>query len=110
MKPPALPIPRTGGGGTTMMKASLIACRRPNRLPMTALAGRPALVRSSKGCSAAKIAAAFEALVKVAPEKPAKATAFFTPGVWSMISVARRVTSSVRESDAPSGVWMTTMT
>ena len=49
------------------------------------------------------------ALVKVAPEKPAKATAFFTPGVSSMISVARRMTSSVRVSDAPSGVWMTTM-
>ncbi len=32
LKPPALPMPRTGGGGMAMMKASSIDCRRPNEL------------------------------------------------------------------------------
>ena len=36
----------------------------------------PSLTRSSNGLNPAKIAAALVALVKVAPEKPAKATAF----------------------------------
>ena len=87
MKPPALPMPRTGGGGTTMMKASWIACRRPNRLADDGARRQARLGALLERLAApAKIAAAFEALVKVAPEKPAKATAFFTPGVSSMIS------------------------
>ncbi len=50
-----------------------------------------------------------EALVKVAPLKPAKATAFFTPGVLRMISEARSMTASVRDRAAPSGSCTTTM-
>jgi hypothetical protein len=56
------------------------------------------------------MAAAFDDLVMVAPDTPPKATASLTPGVSRMISLARRVTSSVRDSDAPSGVCTTTMT
>ena len=57
--------------------------------------------------SGTKITPAFGALVKVAPSKPAKGTACATPGVASMSLVTRRVTSSVRSSDAPGGSWMT---
>ena len=34
LKPPALPMPRTGGGGRAMMKASWMLCRLPNSVPM----------------------------------------------------------------------------
>ena len=39
----------------------------------------------------------------VATEKPANATTRSTPGVFSAISVARRMTSLVRSSDEPFG-------
>jgi hypothetical protein len=64
-------------------------------------------MRSPKGLRTAKMADEFEAFVKVAPEKPAKADASFTPGVLLMTSIARLVTSSVRDSDDPSGVCTT---
>ena len=32
LKPPALPMPRIGGGGSAMMKASWMLCRLPNRV------------------------------------------------------------------------------
>ena len=44
-------------------------------LPMTWVADWPAFSRSSNGLNLAKITPALLALVKVAPEKPAKATA-----------------------------------
>ena len=111
LKPPALPIPGTGGGGTAMMKASCTAWSRPNSALTSAGpdCDGPAFSRSSKGPKRANTTAAFEAFVKVAPEKPAKATAFVTPGVLRMMSVAFWSAASVRESDAPSGVWMTTI-
>ena len=56
-------------------------CRLPNSLPMTCCCDSPASSRSSNGSNAAKMTPALLALVKVAPEKPAKATAFVTPGV-----------------------------
>jgi hypothetical protein len=46
-------------------------------------------------------------LVKVAPSKPAKGTAWATPSVSRMIFVAAATTASVRASDAPGGSWMT---
>jgi hypothetical protein len=52
-----------------------------------------------------KIAPAFEALVNVAPSKPANGTAWATPSVARMISAACRTTASVRASEAPGGSW-----
>ena len=67
-------LPGTGGGGIAMMKASSIACSLPKSWPMMADAGCLFLIRSSKGLKRAKMAPALEALARVAPEKPAKAT------------------------------------
>ena len=92
-----------------MMNASWIACIEPNSVPMIWSADWPAASLSSKESKAAKITPALLALVKVAPEKPAKATASLTPGVFWMISDACRITSSVRDSEAPSGSCTTTM-
>ena len=36
-------------------------------------------------------------------DRPGKAMALSTPGCWSVISLIRRITSSVRSSVAPSG-------
>ena len=66
-------------------------------------------MRSSNGVGPTKIAPAFDALARVAPEKPAKATAKRMPGVSRMIWLALRTTASVRSSDAPSGSWMAVM-
>ena len=47
LKPPALPMPRTGGGGRAMMKASWIACRRAEQRAddlVGGLAGREPLL------------------------------------------------------------------
>ena len=46
-----------------------------------------------------------ELLVKPLMDRPGKATACSTPGVFSVMSVMRRMTSSVRSSVAPSGSW-----
>ena len=75
-------MPRTGGGGMAMMKASWIALHAARSArPMIALAAMAgSRTRSSNGSKPAKITAAFEALVKVAPEKPAKATALTDAG------------------------------
>jgi len=67
------------------------------------------LTRSSNGLSAAKIAPAFAEFVRVAPEKPEKATVWAIPGVSSRIFTACCTTASVRSSDAPSGSWMAVM-
>ena len=109
MKPPELPMPGTGGGGSAMMKASSMLCRLPNSWPMILPADSPALSRLSKSLNGAKITPALLALVKVAPEKPAKATASCTPGVLRMISEAFWITASVRSSEAPSGSCTTTI-
>ena len=87
-----------------MMNASSIACSRPKSWPMILIAGLAMPAGAPRKASKrAKIAAALEALVKVAPEKPAKATASMTPGVSWMILEARCTTASVRASEAPSG-------
>jgi len=49
----------------------------------------PSFNRFSNESKRAKTTPALEALVKVAPEKPAKATASVTPGVAAMILEAR---------------------
>jgi len=52
----------------------------------------------------ADIAAAFGAVVNVAPSKPAKATVARAPGFFSAIACARLNTSSVRCNEAPGGI------
>ena len=46
---------------------------------------------------------ALELLVKPLIDRPGKATAFSTPGCASAMSPMRRITSSVRSSEAPDG-------
>lgn len=102
-------MPRTDGGGTAMMKASWMLCIAPKSWPMICVAFWPCSSRSSKLSKGVKITPEFEALVKVAPLKPAKATASLTPGTSRIIADARWTTASVRSSEAPSGSWMTTI-
>jgi len=103
-KPPALPMPRTGGGATTTTSASCIVMNCPNnRRWMAAADWFGSLARWSNGASTRKIAPEFGALVKVAPEKPTMFTAPSTPGVCRARSTARRLTASVRASEAPGG-------
>ena len=105
-----MPIPATGGGAMTRISASWITENLPNSEPMMAAEDCcGSLARSAHGSSTRKIAPAFGALVKVAPEKPTMFTACATPGVLSAISTARCCTSSVRESEAPGGSWTTTI-
>ncbi len=97
-------MPCTGGGATTKINASWIAERRLNNSPVIAPADWcGSLARSSNGESTAKMAPALGASVNVAPEKPTTFTALETPGTFSAISTARRLTSSVRASEAPGG-------
>ena len=70
---------------------------------------RPSRARSSNGFRPAKTTPVLGALVKVAPSKPTKATASFTPGVAMIASEARRTTASVRLRLAPGGSWKATM-
>ena len=65
--------------------------------------------RSRKSESVTKATPALGANVKVAPSRPAKATACATPGRDSRMSVAFRMTASVRGSDEPGGSWNTAM-
>ena len=100
-------MPRTGGGGIVMMKASWMLPSRLRRSAEDDCRSRPFGSRSSNGTKREKIAPALDALVKVAPSNPANGTACCTPGVSRMISVALRTTSSVRASDEPGGSWST---
>jgi hypothetical protein len=65
--------------------------------------------RSSNGFGPTKMAPPLGVVARVAPEKPANATAYLMPGVARMISLAWRTTASVRSSEAPSGSWMATI-
>ena len=101
-------MPRTGGGATVMMKASWIAAS----LGLQSPADRRRRQAGSPGALLERLQrredrAGIGALVKVAAAKPAKGTACATPGVASMMSTARRTTSSVRASEAPGGSWIT---
>ena len=107
LKPPAVPMPRTGGGEMVMMKASWIRASRLRRSARMRSALSPLATRSWNGASGEKIAPAFGALVKVAPSNPANGTACATPGVSRRILAARRTTASVRASEAPGGSWIT---
>jgi len=68
-----VPMPRTGGGITTTTSPSWIEANRWNKAPWMAAADFfGSRARVSNGSSARKTAPEFGALVKVAPEKPAK--------------------------------------
>ena len=98
-------MPCTGGGATTKICASWIDGQPAVQLLDDAV-GRQLRDRgraSGMSSSTTKIAPALGALVKVAPEKPTMFTALETPGVFSAISTARRLTSSVRASAEPGG-------
>src|SRR5437773_1199255 len=100
-KPPALPMPATGGGATTMTRPSWIGESRLNSSPwMTVADLRGSEARSANGSSVTKMAPAFGAVVNVAPENPTMFTAWATPGTPSAMSAALRLTASVRPSAA----------
>ena len=90
-----------------MMKASLMLLRRPISSCWRWSAVRPCFNLSSNGAMAEKMAPPLDALVKVAPSKPAKGTAWSMPSVSRMILVASRTTASVRDRDDPGGSWIT---
>ena len=62
-----------------------------------------AFTRSSNGFKVTNSTPEFGALVKVAPSKPAKVTVWATPGRDSRMSLALRITASVRSRLAPGG-------
>ena len=90
-----------------MMKASWIADSLLLSSAWIFPAVSPFASRSANGLNAEKMAPAFEALVNVAPSKPANGTACATPSVPMMIFAASRTTASVRASEAPGGSWIT---
>src|SRR5690606_24546221 len=77
----------------------------PFRLAVIASPDRPALSRSAKGLSVTNTMPALELLVNPLIDKPGKAMALSTPGSCMAMSDMRRITSSVRSSDAPLGSW-----
>ena len=80
-KPPALPMPCTGGGCTTIMNASWIGASVPNSAPCNPAAESfGSRARFSNLSSTTNIAPAFGALENVAPEKPTIVIACATPG------------------------------
>ena len=100
-------MPGTEGGSSTNTNASRswnILARRSARIFSFGMSAR-----SANGLSGTKITPAFGELVKVAPSKPTKATAFCTPGEPLISSDARRTTLSVRSSVDPGGSWITVM-
>ena len=98
-----VPSPITGGGGNTAMKASRMAAYCWFSAPAIAPADSEASPRSEKGLSVANTMPALELLVKPLIDRPGKATALSTPGCCMAISPMRRITSSVRSSEAPGG-------
>ncbi|MCY1535317.1 hypothetical protein D9M68_707170 [compost metagenome] len=68
-----------------------------------ALPDSAALLRSSKGLSVTNTMPALELLVKPLMDRPGKAMALCTPGSFKAISLMRRITASVRSSEAPLG-------
>src|SRR4029077_4276250 len=80
-KPPAVPMPRTGGGAMTRTSPSWITdsfCRRGAWSAGPDFRG--SFARFSNGSRATKTVPELGALVKVAPEKPTKLTAWVIPG------------------------------
>src|SRR5690606_14233664 len=98
-----VPSPITGGGGNTAMNASLMPANLAFRLPVMASPDSSAPWRSANGLSVTNTMPALELLVKPLIDRPGKAMALSTPGSFRAMSDMRRITSSVRSSEAPLG-------
>ncbi|KAG1317806.1 hypothetical protein G6F63_015508 [Rhizopus arrhizus] len=68
-----------------------------------ALPESAAPLRSSKGLSVTNTMPALELLVKPLIDRPGNAMADCTPGSFRAMSLMRRITASVRSSEAPLG-------
>ena len=103
LKPPVVPMPFTGGGGNIITMASWMAMN----LPLSELAMAAPLssgdLRSSKLSRPTNTMPALGLMVKPWMDRPGKAMASFTPGSSMAIWDIRRMTSSVRSREAPSG-------
>jgi len=75
LKPPVVPIPRTGGGDTPMTNASWMAANFLLSEARIALALWPFSARSLKSSNGENTTAEFGAEVKVAPSSPIIGTA-----------------------------------
>ena len=91
-------MPGTDGGSSTKTKASRMANILLAQVAQDLVLADVLLFALLEGFSATKITPALGALVKVAPSKPAKATASRTPWRDVMMSPALRITASVRSS------------
>lgn len=85
------------------MNASLMAPYCWFSWPAMAPPDRLGVLRWSNGLSVTNTMPALGLLVKPLIDRPGKATALSTPGCFRAMSDMRRITSSVRSSEAPSG-------
>src|SRR3990172_9551217 len=91
LKPPVVPMPRTGGGATLITNASWI---EPNCLlsaAMRACALSPFLARSLKSSSGVNTTAELGAVVKVAPSRPPIGTPGIAHAVHDLGHLARHL-------------------
>ena len=102
-KPVCPPMPRTGGGMKTEVFDSSIAARRSVMVSAILSTVRPLAARSRGSSMMAKMAPTLLELEPVEPERPEYVEVWATPGTSSTIALARRTTSSVRDSEAPGG-------
>ena len=94
-----------GGGGTVNTKASWIDGELLVQRARDGGAAEVGDLRSSNGFRVKNTIPALGATVKPLMLRPGNATALSTPGVFKPMSDMRRITASVRSSDAPSGNW-----
>ena len=87
------------------MRAPWICWIAPLTLPRIANFDSSGEVRSSNGFRPKKMIPSFGAAEKPAIDRPGKATESMMPGIFSAMSLMRRITASVRSSEAPAGSW-----
>ncbi len=87
------------------MRAPWICCSAPLTLPRIANFDSSGEVRFSNGARPKKMMPSFGAAENPAIDRPGNATASTMPGVFKAMSLMRRITASVRSSDAPAGSW-----
>ena len=93
----------------TIIRASWISPKAWYNWPMMALAERSGLRRFSKSSSVMKAMPELGLAVNPLGERPGNATEAATPGTFMAKSLMRRMTASVRSSEAASGNWATQM-
>ena len=105
VKPPALPIPRTGGGcRTTAWPPSTLLNCRVSRLAIAVAVKSVLPARSPNGVRRRKSRPAADELERVRMENPETAIASSTPLVCLAKVDSCVITSSVRSIDDASGV------